>query len=259
MPEEVNKFYMNEYLQILPQCEKDNVLSLREYQLRKRALLARALVRTTIARYQKSSRVDPKLLKFKKNVHGKPEVEWQHAGDFDQLQLHFNISHTTSLIACGITMNSPIGIDVEEKQRVIKNNILSFARRFFCPHEVEHLASICDPEDQRQEFIKLWTLKESYKLLSSYKNADFKASEILVKPVDHTSNLFARDFRFALLELAGTHYAAICVEKDNTLEEKEGSPMNLKVWKTIPLVEDECMSGTSSVLSVDGLINQLSI
>lgn len=41
----------------------------------------------------------------------------------------------------------------------MKNNILSFAKRYFTFEEVELLSAISDPEVQRHEFIKLWTLK----------------------------------------------------------------------------------------------------
>ena len=52
LPEEVkSQNLLNQYLELLSPCEKDNVLSMRGDQLRKSALLARALVRTTIARY----------------------------------------------------------------------------------------------------------------------------------------------------------------------------------------------------------------
>ena len=54
-----------------------------------------------------------------------------------------------------------IGIDVEEKHRRIKSNILAFAQHYFSPYEVKVLTAISDPEVQRQEFIKLWTLKVS--------------------------------------------------------------------------------------------------
>ncbi|CAL5348957.1 unnamed protein product [Camellia sinensis] len=57
--------------------------------------------------------------------------------------------------AYGVTMDSQIGIDVEEKQRTIRNDILSFARRYFSHDEMDFLAAISDPEVQRQEFIKL--------------------------------------------------------------------------------------------------------
>lgn len=60
-----------------------------------------------------------------------------------------------------------IGIDVEEKTRKIKNNIIAFAKRFFSPNEIEVLSAISDPESQRQEFIKLWTLKVSTVAIAS--------------------------------------------------------------------------------------------
>jgi 4'-phosphopantetheinyl transferase len=111
--------------------------------------------------------------------------------------LHFNISHTSSLIACGITMDTPvcsfllldsklenqkcpyfcccgtyainilffclsqIGIDIEDKKRKTAKNILSLARRYFTPSEIDYLAKIPDPDGQQKEFIKLWTLKVS--------------------------------------------------------------------------------------------------
>jgi 4'-phosphopantetheinyl transferase len=41
---------LNQYMELLSPCEKENVLSMRGEQLQKSALLARTLVRTTIAR-----------------------------------------------------------------------------------------------------------------------------------------------------------------------------------------------------------------
>lgn len=126
------------------------------------------------------------------------QVYWPSVDDWDPPPLHFNLSHTSSLIACGVTVNSQvssltilslsfyhirhsidfcsclllccslikvicthlqIGIDVEEKHRSTKHSILSFARRYFSEYEVEVLAAISDPQIQQREFIKLWTLK----------------------------------------------------------------------------------------------------
>lgn len=116
------------------------------------------------------------------------QVDWQDAPDRSWPALHFNLSHTSSMIACGITTYSPvrysyfaimtttnvwliltffysilyamqIGIDVENKNRTLKNEIIPFARRFFSLNEVEYLARILDPEMQRQDFIKMWTLR----------------------------------------------------------------------------------------------------
>ncbi|KAM7526041.1 hypothetical protein LguiA_015943 [Lonicera macranthoides] len=277
-PSEVkSESLLNQYLELLSPCEKENVLSLREGKLRKGALLARALVRTTIARYLINSQVTPRSLKFKKNIHGKPEVEWQHDDDLQPVPLHFNISHTSSLVACGVTAGYPIGIDVEEKQRQIKNNVLSFARRYFTHHEVEVLTSILDPEVRHQEFIKLWTLKEAYvKALGRgfsgspfntftirlkpttrgsshlHENSNSEASEIVVEPLDDPVNSTS-NWQFALLELAGSHYAAICRENDSNSEGRGNERMELRVWKTIPCVEEEYVSGTDAVVAIGGL------
>ncbi|KAL6185551.1 hypothetical protein ACLB2K_041683 [Fragaria x ananassa] len=89
-----------------------------------------------------NDRVDPRSLNFQKCGYGKPEVECQIEDDWQPPALHFNISRTSSLIACGVAADSPIGIDVEEKQRKLKHHILAFARRYFSYHEVEHRTSI---------------------------------------------------------------------------------------------------------------------
>ncbi|KAL8159993.1 hypothetical protein V2J09_001530 [Rumex salicifolius] len=269
---------LNDYMEILSPSEKANVLSFGDDELKKRALLARALIRTTIARYQINNDVSPKSLVFKKNLYGKPEVNWNNRDDWNPPPLHFNISHTSSLIACGITMGSTIGIDVEEKNRKIKTNVLAFARRFLSPLEVDILAAIPDLEVQRQEFIKLWTLKEAYvKALgkgfsaspfktfsihlqdprkSAIKDADFRDSEVAIEAMDDMQTVI-RKWQFALVDLAGTHYGAICLEKDKALQDAERHPVYLKAWKTTPFVEDECVTGTSSVVTIGGFIKQI--
>ncbi|XP_075491537.1 uncharacterized protein LOC142529784 [Primulina tabacum] len=268
---------LSQYWDILSPCEKKTVLGMKGDELRKSALLSRALVRTTIARYQMNSQVGPQSLKFQKNSYGKPEVDWGFSDDCQPPPVHFNISHTSSLVACGVTINSQIGIDVEEKHRSIKHSILSFAKRYFSEHEVQFLATLTDPEVQRQEFIKLWTLKEAYvkALGRGFSGAPFKtftirfngvtgetvhrlkdlkseASEIVVNSIDDPSN-HTSHWQFLLLELAGSHYAAICTERHSATEGNRDTPVKLTVWKTIPLSEDEQVSGTDNVKTIHGL------
>ncbi|XP_017254516.1 uncharacterized protein LOC108224409 isoform X2 [Daucus carota subsp. sativus] len=250
IPNEVkSEQLLNKYLEFLPKSEKERVFSMRGDELQKGALLARALVRTTIARYQ-TNQVSPRSLKFRKNIHGKPEVDWQQIEDWHPQQLHFNISHTESLVACGVTTHNP---------------------------EVQLLSSISDPEIQRQEFIKLWTLKEAYvkALGRGFSGSPFKTftirsvaaskegihlsessssenSDIVVESLEDSAN-HTGDWRFALLELAGSHYAAICSKK-YCADKYKSHPMKMSVWRTIPLVEDEYVSGTDSVIAVGGLM-----
>ncbi|KAK9196723.1 hypothetical protein WN943_004854 [Citrus x changshan-huyou] len=282
LPDEVkSESLLSQYSELLSPREKENLDHMQGDQFKKSALLARVLVRTTIARYQTNCQVNPRSLKFKKTIYGKPEVDWENGDKWCPPPLHFNISHTSSLVACGVTVNVPIGIDVEEKQRRLKNKILAFAKRYFSPDEVKLLTAISDPEIQRQELIKLWTLKEAYvkAVGRGFSAAPFntftirarvvkmggfhhfdtqhsEASEIVVESSDDPENLTS-NWQFALLDLAGSHYAAICMEKENSAGGEASVPMRLTVWKTIPFVEDERVSGTGAVVPISGLIKQL--
>lgn len=60
-------------------------------------------------------------------------------------------------------------------------------------------------------------------------------------------------WQFLLLELSGSHYAAICTEKLSALDGKKDVPGKLMVWKTIPFLEDEYVSGTDAVKMICGL------
>ncbi|KAE8673031.1 hypothetical protein F3Y22_tig00111817pilonHSYRG00004 [Hibiscus syriacus] len=279
LPDEVKSWgLLNQYSELLSPCEREGVNRMRGDQLKKRALLARALVRTTIARYQTNSQMNPRSLKFRKNLYGKPEVEWRDEDNFSPLPLQFNLSHTSTMIACGVTVNVPIGIDIEEKQRRTKNNLIAFAQRYFSAYEVKVLTTISDPEVQRQEFIKLWTLKEAYvkALGKGFSAVPFKtftirfrettlrnfhppgssvseASDIIVESFDDPTNP-TNNWQFTLLEVAGSHYGAICIKKDRTAGANE--LMKLTVWKTVPFVEDVCVSGTDAVVDLGRIIEQ---
>ncbi|KAL0743923.1 hypothetical protein Bca4012_085436 [Brassica carinata] len=262
LPDEVKSTsLLKRYSQLLSQTEKDRVDQMRGDELKKNALLARTLSpKASAFLYDKAVKlvsktneaVDPRSLMFKKNMYGKPEVselDWQNC---NVQPLHFNISHTDSLIACGVTVHVPVGIDVEDKERKIKHDVLTFAKRFYSADEVNCLATILDPEAQRKEFIKLWTLKEAYvkALGKGFSAAPFntftiqsnpggynlcKTSEITANPLEETKKCNG-GWKFALLELADSHYAAVCTEDDQA---DEGAPMRVIVRKTIPFVEDQ--------------------
>ncbi|XP_068652209.1 uncharacterized protein [Aristolochia californica] len=274
LPDEVhNESLLKQYMTVLSPCERDYVICIKEDDLKKKAILARVLVRTTLARYT-GSEVSPQSLKFRKNIFGKPEILWQLDKKWNPPLLHFNISHTSSLIACGVTTIAQIGIDVEEKQRKTKNNVAAFARRYFSPQETEYLNTFSDPEKQREEFIKLWTLKEAYvkALGRGFSAAPFKTFNIQLKTDGCRKNQaksfsdakvvletlgdhpgLTTNWQFAHFQLAGSHYAAICVETDTSIHNKEPDLLRLQVWKTIPFVEDEYVSGTNAVMPISGL------
>ncbi|CAM0948159.1 unnamed protein product [Alopecurus aequalis] len=265
-PDELNdQSQLNMYEELLCPTEWDYVVSMKGPTLRKDAMLSRALLRTTLSRYT-DWKIDPKSFEFKKNKFGKPEILWPRDGNIVERPLHFNISHTTSLIACAIAMHAHIGIDIEEKKRNPTKNILSLARRYFTPYEVDYLAEISDSDAQRKEFLKLWTLKEAYvkALGMGFSGAPFSTFSIMLETSEGIriskapklcndsssgSDHLSENWRFILAELNSSHYMSVCVEDDSRNQGLEDGPasVGLKVWKTIPFVEDTLVSGTDAL------------
>jgi 4'-phosphopantetheinyl transferase len=119
---------------------------------RHECLVTRALCRTTLSRYVD---IPPQDWRFVKGSHGRPELP---AG-FCDLPLHFNLSHTGGLIACSVTLDRDVGVDVEDIDR--KGKTMEIADRVFSSIEVRELRAL--PEQrQRSRFFDYWTLKESY-------------------------------------------------------------------------------------------------
>jgi 4'-phosphopantetheinyl transferase len=115
-------------------------------------LVAHALTRRLLAA---TAQVDAAELRFKATEHGRPEI----AGPEPALALRFNLSHTRGLVACGVTRESDIGVDVEHVDRHVQ--LLGVGRHVFSKREMAGLEAL-EGEDQRQRFFDLWTLKEAY-------------------------------------------------------------------------------------------------
>ncbi|EYF01262.1 4'-phosphopantetheinyl transferase family protein [Chondromyces apiculatus] len=115
-------------------------------------LVTRALVRTTLSRY---APVDPRAWRFIPGDKGRPEI----AAPTGIPPLRFNLSHTEGLIACLVTLDTDVGVDVEFIDR--PSSTVEIADRFFSPEEVRALHTV-PPSGQRDRFFDYWTLKESY-------------------------------------------------------------------------------------------------
>jgi len=115
-------------------------------------LVAHALVRRMLARITEST---PESLEFVALEHGRPEPsEPASARDY-----RFSLSHTKGLVACAVTRQADVGVDVEHVARDVE--ILGVARHVFSPAEVASLVVLSEAE-QRDRFFDLWTLKEAY-------------------------------------------------------------------------------------------------
>jgi 4'-phosphopantetheinyl transferase len=120
---------------------------------RQRYLITRALVRTVLSRY---ADVGPSDWQFTKNKYGKPQIADSHR---IEPSIHFNLSHTHSLIVLAVARQQALGVDVENW--TARPATLDLARRFFAPGEALELASV-PSQDQQYRFFEYWTFKESY-------------------------------------------------------------------------------------------------
>uniref|UniRef100_M8CLJ2 holo-[acyl-carrier-protein] synthase n=1 Tax=Aegilops tauschii TaxID=37682 RepID=M8CLJ2_AEGTA len=217
-------------------------------------------------RLDTDSKIDPRSFAFKYNKFRKPEILWP-SDDTVELPLRFNISHTSSLIACGIAMDANIGIDIEEKKRKTTKSILSLARRFsplrkliislrFLIRMLRKRNSSNYGLLKLEAYVKALGLGLSGAPLNEFSikletSKGIRVSKALKVCNDSNSGCdhLSEDWLFALAELNSSHYMAVCLEADSRCQGPENSPapVGLKVWKTIPFVEDTLVSGTEAV------------
>lgn len=119
--------------------------------LQPEAILSRWLVRDVLSRY---AQVEPAQWVFSRSVNGKPA-----ANCGDELAPQFNLSHSHGWIACAVTRDAAIGVDIEGSQA--KRDHMRLARRYFTAGEVVDL-ELLTGSGQRQRFYELWTLKEAW-------------------------------------------------------------------------------------------------
>jgi 4'-phosphopantetheinyl transferase len=73
--------------------------------------------------------------------------------------VQFNLSHTPGMLVFAISLDRPVGIDVEAVRP--HQNFDALGRRFLHPGEWEAIAAL--PDSQRsQAFAAIWTCKEAY-------------------------------------------------------------------------------------------------
>lgn len=149
-PDLTNKLEPYSY-SIISNKELKKVNHLKLKHLKHQALITRAFVRTTLSHY---TLIPPNEWIFSENQYNKPEI------DNEDNTLRFNISHSKELIACAITRNDAVGIDVEAIDP--DENILSIADQYFSKQEIFDLLRLHTIEQRIHHFFNLWTLKESY-------------------------------------------------------------------------------------------------
>ncbi len=91
---------------------------------------------------------------FDKTPAGKPFLRGADAA----CGASFSLSHTRGMVACAVTRDADVGVDVEGTDRDVRAGDIS--ARFFASSETAALARLA-PELRTRRFFDLWTLKEA--------------------------------------------------------------------------------------------------
>ena len=90
--------------------------------------------------------------------HGKPRLA-STSFESNLPQIEFNVSHSGSFGLIALTMNSCVGVDIEEWDSRVQ--MLQLAERFFSTEETAELKRLA-PDQQMAGFYRCWTCKEAY-------------------------------------------------------------------------------------------------
>ena len=117
-------------------------------------LTAKALARLVIPRYA-DAETPSETIRFEDHPGGKPFI----SGPAEAQKVQFNLSHTDGMVACVVSPDFEVGVDVEDIYR--KSATDDIAQRFFAAPEVAEYMKL--PEKSRfLRFFQYWTLKEAY-------------------------------------------------------------------------------------------------
>lgn len=109
------------------------------------------LLRWLLSQYRT---VAPADHKFTCGAHGKPELETSKG----LAPLHFNLSHSDSLVLYAFTPAAAVGVDIERIRPM--DDWEDIAGRFFTPGETAALRAL-SPGQRQDGFFNCWTRKEA--------------------------------------------------------------------------------------------------
>jgi len=163
------------YIDMLCEQEMQRYYRFRLESDRQQHVVSHALLRMALSRVT-GGEVDPRSWRFTEDSRGKPVI----APMSGLPSLNFNLSHSGSVAAIAISSTCPLGVDIEPVVQSPDTDILD---SILSTGELAYLNS--RPALLRQlDFVRLWTLKESYsKLLGRGLSLDFSSFEIMLDPV----------------------------------------------------------------------------
>jgi len=160
----------------------------------RRAIVSRWLLRTVLSRY---APVAPSAWRFERTPGGRPEIA-EPAGT----GLRFNLSHTREAVACAVTLDTAIGVDIESLSRDV--DVDELAPSVCSPEEIERLHA-ADPQERVRRFLELWTLKEAH--------LKARGVGLAGSPKESGPDATKGDWCFSSVEIDDDHLLALAVER----------------------------------------------
>lgn len=111
---------------------------------------SRVALRLLLGRYLRTA---PQAVAIFAGSYGRPMLAARANG------LQFNLSHSGDALLVGVTLHSPLGIDVELVRDV--PDFLTIAKRHFAPSEIAELFRLA-PAQRCEGFYVTWTRKEAF-------------------------------------------------------------------------------------------------
>jgi 4'-phosphopantetheinyl transferase len=194
---------------LLTREERESCAAFHHEVDRRRAVVSRALVRSTLSRY---APVPPEEWRFERGPHGRPEIAAPKGPP-----LRFNLSHTRDLVACVVTLAVDVGVDLERTTGDLDE--LALARSVFSSGEIAALRSLTPPA-RRRRFLEIWTLKEAYlkargmglALLPSSLDFDLAVDGRIIGIFEPEAGDDPADWWFGLLEAGSDHLLALALK-----------------------------------------------
>lgn len=227
-----------EYRRLLTPDEKDREQRFYFAADRRRYLITRALVRTSMSRY---SSVRPDQWRFVSNAYGRPELI---GNDESQKKMSFNIAHTNDLVLCAVSRGVALGVDTESIRP--KSALLDIADRFFSADEAAALRAL-PVTVQHEIFFHYWTLKESYikarnmglSINLELFGFSFPGAKRICAWFHPELNDYSRHWRFWLFKPSANHVGALCVQRSaemTSLVMRECTPLQTEELVEYPIL-----------------------
>jgi 4'-phosphopantetheinyl transferase len=122
---------------LLDEHERQRLDAIRDDISRRRFTAAHGVTRLVVGHH---SGAPPEAVRWRRGVHGKPELAWPRG------PLHVNLSHSGGLALVAVSAHRPVGVDVEAVSRSVAAGRL--AARYYPGVEADLVARAGGPADQ---------------------------------------------------------------------------------------------------------------